>query len=608
MRVKDSAATLNDLFNINRFSFATRGCVLIRFLFDRDRLILLCTLLLIGLPTFAFGQQGNSAASGAAKTSRWFRHVFSIQPSAELDSLIGMTDPAACRLWLNGQRLRPDAKAGAIAAFRVTELLRQGANCLAIESRTDANTIPVAISLGGKELKELSCRMKVTQPPVGWQKTDFNHKDWKTAERQLALVEWSEIPITALKKKQTVKRSQDGRFRFHDDDHVVLLGGTFIERAQQFGHLEAALMNSGATGLTFRNLGWSADTVFAESRGIFDRPAKGYARMIEHLRAEEPDVVFVQYGQNEAMQEASGANSDTFQQQLRKLISDIKVTTPEVVLVTPHPLLKNLPPLPDASMWNPALQRYSQAVQSVADETGCLCVDLFVGFEDRLIEAAETVGLWRSGMIADEHPDLKAALLHSLTDNGMHWNNFGYRCISSMFAQALFGDVDRQLTVTIDASEGVQSVAVASGGKISVTPKMIQIKLNGPWLRSGMLMIDASQSQSTVSAVSRVSGKQLIPLVEVDITEPSTSGGPGKVRYQFTEDYDQLVDLLIRKNELYFHRWRPQNITYLFGFRKHEQGNNAAEIAEFDPLIVDYEKQIQGLLGSAGPTIQLELE
>ena len=31
-------------------------------------------------------------------------------------------------------------------------------------------------------------------------------------------------------------------------------------------------------------------------------------------------------------------------------------------------------------------------------------------------------------------------------------------------------------------------------------------------------------------------------------------------------------------------RWRPQNETYLFGFRKHEQGKNAKEIAEFDPL------------------------
>ena len=44
-----------------------------------------------------------------------------------------------------------------------------------------------------------------------------------------------------------------------------------------------------------------------------------------------------------------------------------------------------------------------------------------------------------------------------------------------------------------------------------------------------------------------------------------------------------------------FYRWRPQNITYLFGFRKHEQGQNAKELAEFDKLIAAKEKEINKL-------------
>jgi lysophospholipase L1-like esterase len=47
-----------------------------------------------------------------------------------------------------------------------------------------------------------------------------------------------------------------------------------------------------------------------------------------------------------------------------------------------------------------------------------------------------------------------------------------------------------------------------------------------------------------------------------------------------------------KKNELFFHRWRPQNETYLFGFRKHEQGKNAKEIVEFDPLIAKAEEEL----------------
>ncbi len=51
-----------------------------------------------------------------------------------------------------------------------------------------------------------------------------------------------------------------------------------------------------------------------------------------------------------------------------------------------------------------------------------------------------------------------------------------------------------------------------------------------------------------------------------------------------------------KKNELFFHRWRPQNETYLFGFRKHEQGKNAKEIVEFDPLIAKAEEELKQLL------------
>jgi lysophospholipase L1-like esterase len=63
-------------------------------------------------------------------------------------------------------------------------------------------------------------------------------------------------------------------------------------------------------------------------------------------------------------------------------------------------------------------------------------------------------------------------------------------------------------------------------------------------------------------------------------------------------DWHQLEPLrqaVIAKNELFFHRWRPQNETYLFGFRKHEQGKNAKEVAEFDPLVAQAEEQIDKL-------------
>lgn len=57
--------------------------------------------------------------------------------------------------------------------------------------------------------------------------------------------------------------------------------------------------------------------------------------------------------------------------------------------------------------------------------------------------------------------------------------------------------------------------------------------------------------------------------------------------------YEALRAAIIEKDRLFFHRWRPANETYLFLFRKHEQGNNAKEIPMFDPLIVAQEKKIE---------------
>jgi lysophospholipase L1-like esterase len=64
-------------------------------------------------------------------------------------------------------------------------------------------------------------------------------------------------------------------------------------------------------------------------------------------------------------------------------------------------------------------------------------------------------------------------------------------------------------------------------------------------------------------------------------------------------ELEALRHEVLRKDELFFNRWRPQNETYLFGFRKHEQGQNAKEIPMFDPLIKAADQRIQELKRAA---------
>lgn len=61
---------------------------------------------------------------------------------------------------------------------------------------------------------------------------------------------------------------------------------------------------------------------------------------------------------------------------------------------------------------------------------------------------------------------------------------------------------------------------------------------------------------------------------------------------------------LVRKNDLFFHRWRPANHTYIFGFRKHEQGKNAAEMPQFDALLEKADAAIAALVaGGEAPAL-----
>lgn len=62
---------------------------------------------------------------------------------------------------------------------------------------------------------------------------------------------------------------------------------------------------------------------------------------------------------------------------------------------------------------------------------------------------------------------------------------------------------------------------------------------------------------------------------------------------------EALRQAIVAKNDLFFHRHRPENETYLRGFRKHEQGNNAVEIYAFEPLVARKDQEIFALRKAA---------
>jgi putative heme-binding domain-containing protein len=67
-----------------------------------------------------------------------------------------------------------------------------------------------------------------------------------------------------------------------------------------------------------------------------------------------------------------------------------------------------------------------------------------------------------------------------------------------------------------------------------------------------------------------------------------------------------LREEILRKNALFFHRSRPANYTYIFGFRRGEQGRNAVEIPKFDPLVDKAEANVIGLSAGQPSTLPPE--
>lgn len=531
----------------------------------------------------------------------WLRHVARLTPPEE-DSRTTLQVRGLCRatVYVNGQRLARNVELtdGSVVQFDITELIRRGPNGISLAAhqtlKDQPATAAIWVSHNGAAQKVATgpkWKQRNTPPPIGWQQTDFNPHGWQNAAvaGTLTLKQVASDDVQPQQWRRNLTQSgHDTALSLTDGDHVVLLGSTFIERAQLYGHLEAMLTAFAVQGhVTFRNLGWSGDTIDARSRGIFDTPQKGYERLVEHVRAEEPTVVMVCYGQNEAMDDATKESVNTFGRQLQQLYQDLSSTGARFVFVSPHPLLSATPPIPSPNRFNPAIEDYAVEMQQVARELDVTFVDLFSGLPDAL-------GRAQSALLPDSsfNPDLITASAE-WTDNGMHWNEPGYRRIAVMLTERCLKKELSSPVIRVNAAE--QSVE-AQGGSVR----------NVKWGSNGRVEFEFRASHlSPFPCIVDISTNN----VQEDLRRIAVNSSAGPLRLVASKDaesslrfvgitdeqYEQLRSEVVSKNELYFHRWRPQNITYLYGFRKHEQGNNAAEIAMFDPLVDERERKIEAL-------------
>jgi hypothetical protein len=280
------------------------------------------------------------------------------------------------------------------------------------------------------------------------------------------------------------------KFELRDGDRVVFLGNTLIERENSHGYWELMLTLAWPErNVTFRNLGWSGDTVWGESRAGFGTQADGFKALTSQVNEAKPTVIFVGYGNVEAF--AGDASLPKFREGFGQLLDVLEATKARIVVLGPTLQSGKMTPNPHWEAYNKNAAAYSAAMQEIAAKRGHRFVDF--------TRSTSQESYQQDGLLG-------------LTEDGNTVGALGYLY--------LLDDITASLELSIDEE---------------------------------------------------LAGEQL---ERDDGTTPP------------------LLTHIRKKNELFFHRWRPQNETYLFGFRKHEQGNNAKEVFEFDPLVAAEEKKI----------------
>ena len=379
-----------------------------------------------------------------------------------------------------------------------------------------------------------------------------------------------------------IRADETPPFTWNDGDRVVLVGDTMIERDQKTGYLETLITSQNpGKALAFRNLGWSGDTVLGLSRAGFGPPPDGFKQLKEHVLAIKPTVLIVGYGMAESFDGDAGVAA--FVKGYNVLLDTFAETKARLVLLSPiaHEDLGR--PLPDPTEHNVTLAKIRDAIKTIATERKATFVDLF---EPTL--SAKDYGL------------------APLTDNGIHLTPYGHWYAASNIALDL-------AKIKRDPPGWLVRVDVANGKHREFQTKLANVEVTKTSLKfeaTDVVLPVSTPPADAPEAVVWMGGKRSI---RVNGLEPGrytlkVDGKPVVTADQEVWDkgmalasgpeFDQVEELrsaINRKNLLYFYRWRPQNETYLFGFRKHEQGNNAVEIPQFDPLVDEQERAIAKL-------------
>lgn len=391
-------------------------------------------------------------------------------------------------------------------------------------------------------------------------------------------------------------------FFFKDNDSIVFLGDSITQQKLYTSYLEAyTLTRFPDRRFRFRNVGWGGDTAWLRKRFKTDEKALFSAtgalldEMVEKaVRAglerdvlpHKPTAVTVKFGMNDHAYQAFRA--DICRAHVRsqtEIVNILKAQGARVALLTPQPIEDKPPAEHDKNVKNQSLRKFSDALREVAAANGAVYVDQFDPYmkimldaraakPDAMIGGGDAVHPGPAGHTLMAWTILKQlnapALVSECGIDLSRWfflskivceKNCEISNVKVKDGALSFDRLDHALPMPVDA----KATAALTLAPVSEELNRYMLKVAGLKGASYSLSIDGLK-------VGDYSREQLAEGVNL-----ATVATPNSTQAM------QVLDLVFKKNDVYFERWRKVQL----------ENGLAEKLAELDKRIADFEAQIE---------------
>ena len=372
---------------------------------------------------------------------------------------------------------------------------------------------------------------------------------------------------------------EQGPIELRDGDRVVFLGNSLIERAQRFGFIETALTSRFPDSrIEFRNIGWSGDTVFGDSRApgrtgaVFGTAAQGFENLVQQVRDTAPTLIVVGYGFNESFAGKEGI--EDFRVGLRRLLTALTGITPRVLVLSTTPQFETSGDAESALIRNRQLSTYSNSLALEAVDLQASFVDIFTALDESNSKLA--------------------------TKFGIHLTELGYQQIATTIESALAPGA-KSWNLVIQDNEVLRADAVRVTDFFT-DPTVTRMTVVDHHLPVG-------GEARTLQLVGVPRGNYVVQINGVEVAAGDHSQLDTGIKWMQGAPYEQartLRQTIIHKNRLFFHSWRPRNTAFISGERKDEQSPSHGDVPDFVPLVVEQEAIVAKLKRPRPYTIEIK--